>query len=318
MGLPACSIAFDTDPLRAGDGGGSADAAASSAASASTSTSATTTTTGSSGGAASSSGISASSGTTSEGGAGGGDGEGGAGTGGAGEMGGGGSGGCTGPTFCETDGADAVLCFDFDGVDPLEGLSTFEPDAPPETVSTITVVDEPSVSCPNALATRVEAAADYTFAMAGFDVPSEMGHFVWAFDVQREPSDVAGFMSVAILQWETAGTPCQAFVMLRDDDAGQGEAAYYSQYNDGMAWIGGDFLTASLPHPTAGSWSHVKLDADLVAGTILVQVEDEVFDGQLDTMCGVADDHVDVDVGINYSDQVQGLLFDNITLRLIE
>lgn len=329
--VTSCSLAFDVDGLRAGDDASSASSDAGPSASSASTSIASSTGSGDGGdGPTTSASTSASSGSGGDGGdastssaastaSAGGDGAGGSG-GNVGIGGGGSGGGCSGVRWCDREGASADLCFDFDGAQPLAGLDVYDPD--PVGVSTeVDVVQDPTLSCPNALRTRVLAASDSerAYAMVGPDLAADQGHhFIWEFSVMRiaVAEERPTTRTVAILSWEHLGAICQALIQMKDV-GGAGGISAYAQGNDGSGWVGVGYASIAVDHPTIGEWTRVTFEIDTEAGQLRVAAGDSDEITDLDALCGPADAHYDIDVGPHYTDVEQENVYDDVTVRLV-
>lgn len=307
----ACSLAFDATDLT--DGRGTTAAGTGGA----TSTATTSAIAGGAGGAGGD-GDGAASPSATTGGGGGGD----TGTSGgaAGEGGaGGGNTPCT-PTFCETEGADATWCKDFDGENPLGGVQSYEPDGDTVT-TTIEVVDDPTHSCPSAVSVRVEAdgAFDPTYAVLGVDVPVGDDRFTWSFWVHRvSTGDDLWLAPTAFVAW-TSGvdTGCQAYLFMRDED-GQSRVRFYTQGYDGGGWVGTGEADVFAAHPSIGAWTHVEMDVDLTTdpGSFVLRVDGEETGFAVDALCGPSIDGYEARVGSFYTEHPHATVYDDVTLRV--
>lgn len=333
LGATSCSLAFDVDALRDGDGAGSSASAAGPAVTSSSASSSAETSSASGEGGDGLTTSASTSAATGSGGHGGdgatgstGTGRGGAdGAGGAGGMGGdvgsgGGGGACPGARWCEREGASADLCFDFDGDRPLAGVDVYEPD-PVGVTTEVDVVEDPTLSCPRAVRVRVLEASESERAFAGVgpDLAADQGHhFLWELSVLRVSvaEATASSRTVAILSWEHLGTTCQTLIQLRDT-GGAGGVSVYSQGDDGTGWVQVGYVSTAVDHLTLGEWTRVGLEVDTEMGQLRVLVGDNDVVGDLDPLCGPADDQYDIDVGAHYTDVEQENVYDDIAVRLI-
>lgn len=316
LALGGCSLLFDATDLTGGSGdeSGPTDGAL-------TATGATGPTTTSSGGGGNVTSSTSSTGSSTAGGEGaGGEGAAGTSTAGAGGDGGAGGGGGVpcGDRFCETVGADAERCFDFDGADPLAGLEAWDPDSATIT-TTVETVEEPVSSCPRAVASRVEEVGsdERAFAFLGFDLPLGADAFVWSFAVHRltSESDSSG-NTIAHLSWDSGDTLCQVLIQMRDTGPTEGRVNVYSQAYDGTTWQPVGSCSLVLPHRTLGEWTQVEVEVDLAAtGTVTLRADGVDASTVLDPMCGPSTTHYDLDVGHHFSNRVQSTVFDDITVR---
>lgn len=312
MLLGGCSLLFDATDLTAGRDG---DGLPGSGSSWSGATAPSVTSGGGEGGVRSTGG--GDPGTTVASSAGPGGGHGGGGATGGGSAGGGGGGAC-GPRFCETIGADAAFCFDFDGGDPFAELEAWHPDSR-DVTAIVETVEEPALSCPRAVASRIEEVASgaRAFAFIGFDVPQGSDAFVWSFAVQRiTTQDDTSSNTIAQMSWESGETPCQLLVQMRDISPTEGRVSVYTQGHDGSNWLAVGSRSLTLPQRTLGRWAQVEVDVDLdVTGTITIRADGVEGTTPIDAMCGPSSTHYDLDIGHHFTNRVQASVLDDVTVR---